>query len=127
MSEIKICGFILCILVLCFFFKNIKSEYSLFIRLVATLAISCIALTTVSPLLDYIEQISSNTPVKQYIPVLFKAMGISLLIHITSDVCSDSGEPGLADKLILFGKIEILVLSLPLVKELFNMATGLLE
>lgn len=127
MSEIKVCGFILCILVLCSFFKNIKSEYSLFIRLAATIGISFLVLTMISPILEYIEKISMNTPVSQYIPVLFKALGISLLIHITSDVCHDVGETGLAEKVILFGKIEILTLSLPLITELFNVATGLLE
>ncbi|MBQ7353006.1 MAG: hypothetical protein IJW54_03260 [Clostridia bacterium] len=114
-------------MVLCSFFKNIRSEYSLFIRLAATLSVSCLVLTMISPLLEYIEKISMNTPVSRYIPILFKALGISLLIHITSDVCYDAGETSLAEKVILFGKIEILALSLPLIKELFNIATGLLE
>lgn len=127
MSEIKICGFILCALVLSIFFKNIKAEYSLFIRIVAAIIISAVTLSTISPLLNYIEEISKNTPIYQYLPTLFKSLGISIIIHLTSDVCYDAGEAGLAEKVVLFGKAEILILSLPLIKELFNLAKGLLQ
>ena len=126
MSEIKICGLILCVLVLCTFFKGIKAEYSIFIRIISTVLISGVAITAISPLLDFIEEISQSTPINSYLPLLFKALGISIIIHLTSDVCCDAGESGLAEKIILLGKIEILILSLPLIKDLFSLAKGLL-
>ena len=126
MSEIKICGFILCILALCTFFKNFKSEYSLFIRIIATLVITGISISAISPILDYVEEITKSTPINTYLPILFKSLGISIIIHLTSDVCYDVGETSLGERIVLFGKIEILALSLPLIKELFNLAKVLI-
>ena len=126
MSEIKICGLILCVLVVSAFFKQLRSEYSLILRIFATILVTYLSITAISPLLDYINEITKDTAVNKYLPVLLKSLGISLVIHLTADICNDAGETSLAEKITLFGKMEILVLSLPLIKELFNLAQGML-
>ena len=126
MSEIKICGLILCVLVVSAFFKQLRAEYSLILRIFATILVTYLSITAISPLLDYINEITKDTAVNKYLPVLLKSLGISLVIHLTADICNDAGETSLAEKITLFGKMEILVLSLPLIKELFNLAQGML-
>lgn len=125
MTDIKICGFVLCALVICVFFKNLKSEYSLFIRIIVTSLVSVFTLAAVYPVLTYIEEITKNTVIYQYLPVIMKALGIAFSVHLTADVCMDAGEGALADKIIIFGKVEILILSLPLIKSLFSLAEEL--
>ena len=127
MSEIKACGIVLCSLVVCIVFKNLKSEYSLFIRILITTGIFGVSLGMIYPVLNYIEEISKNTAIYKYIPILFKALGISFAIQITSDICVDAQENSLSERICFFGKVEILVISLPLVKEVLALCENVLK
>ena len=126
MSEIKICGIVLCSLIICVVFKSIKSEYSLFIRLAITVALSLISLSIIYPILSYVDKISKGAAIYEYLPLLIKSMGIAFAVQITSDICKDAGEHALGERVCLFGRAEILVISLPLIKSLFQLCEKLL-
>ena len=127
MNEIRACGIVLCALIICVVFKSIKSEYSLFVRIVVTIAIFGVSLSVFYPVLTYILEISKNTTIHPYIPILFKALGIAFSVQITADICKDSGEEALGDKISLFGKAQILVISIPIIKNLFKLTENLLN
>ena len=127
MNEIKACGIVICALIVCVVFKNLKSEYSLFVRIIITVSIFSISLGLMYPALSYIEEITSNTSLNTYLPILIKSLGIAFTVQITSDICQDAGEGALAERIIFFGKAEILVLSLPLIKALFALCEDLLK
>ena len=59
--------------------------------------------------------------------VLLKALGVSILAHVTATVCRDAGEGSMAYYVELGAKIEILILSLPLLGEMLSLAMELLE
>ena len=127
MNEIKACGIVICALIVCVVFKNLKSEYSLFVRIIITVSIFSISLGLMYPALSYIEEITSNSSLNAYLPILIKSLGIAFTVQITSDICQDAGEGALAERIIFFGKAEILVLSLPLIKALFALCEDLLK
>ena len=58
--------------------------------------------------------------------ILLKALGLAFLTEITAGICRDSGEAGLASWVEMAGRIEILLLSLPLVKDVLGAVSGLL-
>ena len=126
MNEIKMCGFVLCALIICVVFKNLKSEYSLLIRLVITVSVSIASFIIIEPLLSFIDEISKNTSVYNYVPTLIKALGIALTVQITSDICKDAGEISLGERIELFGKVEILLISIPLVKNIFKLCEAII-
>ena len=127
MSEFKLCGIVICGVVLCVVFKSIKSEYSLFIRLALTVLICMASFTLFIPILTYIEEISQNTYFHTYFPILIKILGIGIITELTSEICIDANEASIASKIGLFAKVEILVLTLPLLKSLLNMCNELLN
>lgn len=126
MDSIKICGIVICALCVCVVFKNIKSEYSLFIRLVITVSVSIFSLAAIYPILSYISEISNGTSLKEYIPTLIKAFGIAMAIQITSDICKDAGEGAMAERIALFGRAEILILTIPIIKNLFSLCAEIM-
>ena len=127
MNEVKACGIVLCALVICVVFKNVKNEYSLFVRMLITISIFCVSLSICYPVFTYISEIAKNTSVNKYIPILFKALGIAFTVQITSDICRDADECSLAERICFFGKAEILIISLPLIKNLFQLTETLLK
>ena len=120
MSDLKLCGIIICCIVLTSIFKGIKSEYSLFIRIAITFGVSILSLTIFAPILEYIEEITKGTKIYEYLPALIKILGIAIITELTSDICNDFGESGIASRVSLFARAEILALTLPLIKELFS-------
>ena len=58
---------------------------------------------------------------------MIKALGISYLTQITSSVCMDCGENGLAGSIENVGRIELLLLALPLLGEILNTAEAMLS
>ncbi len=127
MDSLKACGIIICALIVCIVFKNLKSEYSLFIRIVITVTVFLFSLMILTPLISYIKELTSTSAIYGYMPILFKALGIAFAVQITADVCRDANENSLAERITFLGKAEILVISLPLVKSLFNLTETLLK
>lgn len=127
MSDLKLCGIIICCVILSNIFKNIKSEYSLFIRISITISVSIISLSMFLPIFEYIENITKGTKLYEYLPPLIKILGIAIISELTADICNDAGESGIASKVSLVAKAEILILTLPLIRELFKLCQNLVK
>ena len=121
MNEIKMCGIIIAALIICTVFKNIRQEYSVFVRIGITCLATIVSISILYPILSFIDSISKNTPFYGYIPILLKGLGIAYLVEITSDICIDT----LAERITLFGKAEIMIVSLPLLKNLFELCKSI--
>ena len=93
------------------------------------LAFAC--LLSMSPIVEYIgeigESLGADGSLSSAVEVLLKALGVSILAQVTAGVCRDAGEGSIAYYVELFAKIEILILSLPLLRELSSLAAELLE
>lgn len=121
MDSVKACGIVICALCVLVLFKNMRSEYSLFVRLAITIGISIFSIAVIYPVLTYIGEIAKGTDIEQYLPTLIKVLGISTAVQITADTCKDTGEEALAGRIYLFGQAEIIVLSIPIIKNIFDL------
>lgn len=64
---------------------------------------------------------------RQYSEILFKCLGICLVSQIAADACRDSGEVAIAAKVELAARFAVLGISLPLFRQLVEIAAALLE
>ncbi len=108
-------------------FKNMRSEYSLFIRIILTLGVSLVTISLAFPILTYINEIAKGTALEKYLPSLIKALGIAVSVQITADICKDAGEEALASRIYLFGQAEILIISIPIMKNLLSLCSEILK
>ena len=53
---------------------------------------------------------------------LLKSVGIGYICQFTSDICSDAGESAIASKIELAGRVELLLIALPLATEVVETA-----
>jgi len=58
---------------------------------------------------------------------IFKIVGLGYLFGISSDICRELGESGIASALTLVGRLEIIAVSLPFISEIFSLAISLVE
>lgn len=114
MSALKICGAgILCLAaVLCV--KNLKENFTHLLRFAATVIFIGAFIGMTSPLVAFADGLVEKSGVAEYGEVLFKALGISYLTYVTSQICRDCGETSIASGVENVGRIELLLLALPL-------------
>ena len=61
-----------------------------------------------------------------YLTTMLKALAVGWTVQVTSDIVSDLGEQALARKVEMAGKIAILVIAYPLVRQLLSFSAGLM-
>ena len=106
--------------------RSIKGEMALPISICIAVFLVGLSIAICQPLIEYISNIVEPSS-ESYITLLFKAVGISLVASTASDICRECGENTIASKVELFGKCEILFLSLPLLKEITSFVTQVLQ
>ncbi len=106
--------------------KGQKSEFAAFVSLGASILLLAAAWGILTPILDEIRLELDASGFGEYVAPIFKALGITLAVQLASELCRDSGESALASRLELIGRAELLLLALPLLRELLTLARGLL-
>lgn len=123
-------GAILCVLVI-LILKKESPDSAVTLRMIAGVLLAIACISALKPIIEYVnelsESIGAGEEISSAVSVLLKALGVALLTHVCATVCRDSGEGSIAYYVELGGKIEIMILSLPLIKEIVDLALGLLE
>lgn len=96
-------------------------------RLAAALLLFGAALLLYVPVLEQIRSLISLSGGTDYATPILRAVGIALICEFTASFCRDLGENTVANGVLLFGKMEILVLCLPLVENVLEIAKELLK
>ena len=73
-----------------------------------------------------VTSFAEGTGLFEYVIVLQKALGIGYITTITANICKEANEATLANAMEFAGKVQILLLSLPLVSSLLETAKSLL-
>ena len=126
MSFLSVCGLVLAVMLFLLLIRQFRPELAPPLNLCLTLFLTLSAIAAMIPLISYLQELELGK-FDVYLPYLMKSMGISLLSTTAADLCRDSGESSIASKLELLGKCEIVLLSIPLLKELLTLAEELMR
>ena len=125
MFTVGVLGIIIVILTLQL--KNIKSEYSVVIMIVGCVIIFFYSISGIIKVVEILKKIINDTGINdERIIILLKIMGISYIAEFVSDIAKDSGYSALSNQIQIYGKITILVVSVPMLESLINCINGLL-
>ena len=123
---VSIAGFCIVAAVLCKLFSAEGKEYALYIKIAAAAAVMSSVIVFISPIAEAIRNIYEKAGAdKEYIAILFKALGICYVTQFACDICKDSGENALASHAELAGKVSLMILALPLFSSLANLIDGM--
>jgi stage III sporulation protein AD len=105
-----------------------KPEWAPFLRMAVTVVALGLTVGLVSTVLTYITDLATATGASEGEgwSLLLKALGVAFLTETAASVCRDSGETGLATWVETAGKLEILLLSFPLIRTVLDTVTELL-
>ena len=125
---IKVVGIVLTALIINIVLKNYSKEFTFLINIVCTIIIFTLISKDLKGIVDRLTSISNEISVLlQYIKIMLKILGISMLAQLLSDLCRDNGENTLANQTELSAKIIILVTALPLFTTIMDIMIGMLK
>lgn len=123
--KVVLLGIIISIMAV--FLKSIKSEYSVLCVIVGSIILIVYIINALTDVFAFFGTVVDKTGVdKDLFGVLLKIIGVGYLVEFSAGICADTGNSSIASKVQIAGKILIFLLSLPIIKNLFEMVLGLI-
>lgn len=105
-----------------------KPEFSLLIQITAVVAVVIILLDSAAEIFSQLQAFSKGTKINnEYINLLIKALVIAISGKVICDICSDTGNRAIATCVELGCKISIMLLAVPMLKALAQLAATLVK
>ncbi len=126
MTLLKICMLgVLCTYAACIL-RSWKSDLLPLLRAGTAVVLGICAIGAMKPLINFLT--GDNALIGgEYLLTLGKALGVALLASYAAGICRECGESVAAEGIETAGKIEILLLSLPLIQSLLSTLQTLLR
>ncbi len=116
MDIIKIIGIGFLTLIITIVLKEYKKEYYIYAVLVGGAIILFYSFDVIKEIIGFINEISNNSNYNnEFIRLLLKLTGISILIEYAVSICKDAGENSIANKIDFGGKIVLISMSIPVI------------
>ena len=102
-------------------FKSGKSEYGIYISVAISLVIFFAIIGRLEVIIDALRTIANYINMDTaYIGTLIKMLGITYVAEFSAGICKDAGYQTIALQIEIFGKLAVLVLSMPVLMALLN-------
>ena len=126
-DSFKICAVGIVFAIICVLIKNYRGEFLIPVRLASTVVIFGVAVILISPVIKFLNSIMGQTLPLEYMEIILKTLAIAYMTQISGELCRECGENSIAFGIETVGKIEIVVLSLPLINNVIIMSKEFLE
>ena len=113
MDSFSVCATAILCVVASVCIRTLRPEFSVVLKLSFCVLFGLWVITALSPLVGQLRDWMNRTV--DHGEILFRAMGIATLTHVTAELCRDCGENTVATGVETLGKLEILSLCLPLI------------
>lgn len=124
---IKIALFALVALVAIVILRQYHPEYALLTTVLAGgIIFGVLTLNITESIFDLIKMLESYGVSRGLTSYILKALGICIITKFSTDLCNDFGQTSLGGKVEMAGKISLLALSLPILKNILEVGLSLL-
>lgn len=127
MTVIKLCGIAVIGVCAALIMRAAKSELAMPVGVITGIIILASAISSMYPIVAFAEELSRENSYSLYFSTVLKALGIGIAAQTAADICRDSGEGAVASKLEFAAKVGILLLGLPVIREILSLTQKILE
>ena len=127
MDSVSVCAAAILCAVAATCIRTLRPEFSAVLRLAFCVLFGFWMVSAMGPLVSRLRGWMDGIVASDYAGLLFKALGIATLTHITAELCRDCGESTVAGGVETLGKLEILLLCLPLIGEVMDTVGEILQ
>ena len=124
---IKIIGIGLVALIIIILLKQYKSEFAIYISLLAGVLILLLVMDQLTEIISLLQSLASKASINStFLALLLKITGIAFLAEFAVSVCKDAGEGAIASKIEIGSKIIIIAMSIPIISSLLEIILKIL-
>lgn len=128
MELVKIIGIAFITAIAVLLIKPSKPEISLILTIVGCILIAFISFNglqnTIASLQSLVQASGINNGL---VKIFLKIIGVGYIVEFSAGILKDFGSQSLADKIILAGKIVIVILALPIFQSLLSLVNDFLQ
>ena len=107
--------------------KQFKPEFAIIVGLAGSIIILFSLSDSIISVINTFSNLVNKTGVNpELFTLILKIIGIGYLTEFAANLCNDSGCSSIADKILLAGKILIMIIALPIITNLVDTIVGLL-
>lgn len=126
MDILKLCGAAILVTVIFCFVRTWNSSFDIALKLAAAVFFLGILVGTARPIIETLVSMMAESAIADYAGILLSAIGIAILTQTVSEICRDCKEGAVAGYVELAGRLELLLLCLPLLAEILGVVEELL-
>lgn len=128
MFVFKLCCMAVITAVCALFLKNSKSELVPLCLTAGGIIMFLFVFDYIAASVEFIRSFTETSGIdSEVIRIIFKVIGIGFLIELTASSVKELGFDGVADKLVLCGKIVIFVVAVPILQATYNTIVSLIN
>lgn len=128
MYVLRLCCIALITAICAFILKSQKSELVPLCLIAGGVLTFLYAFDYLTESVEFLKVFSSQTGIdNEIVRTIFKVVGIGFIVEITASSVKDLGFEGLADKLILCGKIILFVVTIPILNGTYQVILSLIN
>lgn len=102
-------------------------EYALILSLGACCLVLLVAFRFFQPVVELLRRLESMGNLQpEWLNVMLKALGVGLIVEMSSLICADAGNAALSKTMQILGAIAVLWLSIPLINSLIELLQQIL-
>ena len=123
MDIIRVSMLGMCGVIMGFFLKGTRAEYTAFITMGIGIMILGLAVGKLEYLFQTLGNLQKSVSVDQeyfYTLIMLKMVGITYIAQFSSGICKDAGHQATAAQIELFCKLSVMVLSIPILLALLE-------
>ncbi len=127
MELLKIVGVGVIISLTIVIVRQVKPEFSAIMTVLGSCLMLAYCLQFIAIPVSELSAIMNRTGINnELFSIIIKIVGVGYLIEFGASICADTGNSAIADKVILGGKLLILILAIPIFSSIFNIVLGLI-
>ncbi|WP_206831014.1 stage III sporulation protein AD [Alicyclobacillus fructus] len=121
MHIVQIIGIGLTATILATLLRQQMPSFATLVSLFAGVIILLLLVRSISGALDTFQQLTSAAKMNQvFLQTLIRILGIAYVVEFAADIARDAGESALGGRIELAGKIGIVLLALPIFKDVLD-------
>ena len=124
MTLIKLCGVCLLLAALALVMRDAGAKLAPLVGVFGGVALLIALLPRYRPIIELLSGLSEEPIFSSALSLGLRAVGLCVLVEITTGILRDMGEGGLAARLEWCGRLELILLALPTLGELLTVASS---
>lgn len=127
-ALVGVCGICICTSLICKITERHAKEQAVMLSIVVCVLVFILMLSDIPVIFGKIDELIATAGVdSDYIKIIFKSLGICYLTQFSADICRDCKENAAASAVEIFGKIQLVLISIPLFESLIENILVIME